>query len=395
MVPAAFVVLAALPLTPNGKVDRRALPVPDSSPAERSRTVTEPRDPLEFQLTNLWEKLLGTRPIGIRDRFFDLGGHSLLAARLFAEINHFFGKNLPLATLLQAPTVEQLAAVLRHDGWTPPWSSLVPIQSGGQRLPLYFIHANGGNILSFIGLVRHLSSDQPVYGLQAVGLDGRQAPLVRVEDMAEHYLTEIRRVQPRGPYSLCGLSFGGVIAFEMAQRLHLQGEEVAFLGLLDTTCPGYRIPLRDRLTFHLTQLRQLGLRGKFGYVKQAIQREFERRTYKSYLDNDQVLPSVLHDISSISFQAERKYVPRVYPGRITFFRATERLAGDQDPELSWGKLTTGGLEVHDVPGHHANFHEEEPNVGILAEKLTACLDVVAATYKPAPGDRSMSQPPGG
>src|SRR5262249_46858595 len=162
------------------------------------RTFVAPRDMLERQLTQIWENILAIKPIGIRDNFFDLGGYSLLAVRLFEEIEQATGKTLPLATLFQAATIEQLADLLRQEEWSAPWSSLVAIQSNGSKPSLFLIHAVGGNVLHYRDLSRYLGPDQPFYGLQAQGLDGKQVPHTRVEDMAALYIREIRTLQPEG-----------------------------------------------------------------------------------------------------------------------------------------------------------------------------------------------------
>ncbi len=182
MVPARCVILDALPLTPNGKIDRRALPAPDQAPGDVVREVLGPRDATESQLTRLWEEVLNVRPVGVNDNFFDLGGHSLLAVRLFSRLATEFGRDLPLATLFQAPTIAELATFLRQGEQVVSWSSLVPLQPHGQRPPFFCIHPIGGNLLSYRDLARHLGPDQPVYGLQARGLDGQSAPHTRVEE---------------------------------------------------------------------------------------------------------------------------------------------------------------------------------------------------------------------
>ena len=239
MVPSALVQVESLPLTPNGKVDRRALPAPGLARTDLERTYVAPRDALEMQLAAVWEKILGIESIGIRDNFFDLGGHSLLAVRLLAQVEKVSGKKLPLVTLFQAPTVEQLAKILRQEEWKAPWSSLVAIQPLGSKLPFFCVHAAAGNVFFYSDLARHLGPDQPFYGLQAQGLDGDQEPCTRVEEMASHYIKEICTVQPEGPYLLGGLSFGGIMAYEMAQQLQAQGQKVGLLVLFDTWGPGY------------------------------------------------------------------------------------------------------------------------------------------------------------
>ena len=145
-------------------------------------------------LTTIWKHVLGIQRVGIYDNFFELGGHSLIAVRLFALMEKEFGKRLPLATLFQAPTVAQLAALLQTES-TSSWSSLVPIQPRGSRPPFFCVHAVGGNVLEYYDLVRHLPSDQPLYGLQSRGLNGQEAPHKRIDAMAAHYIKELREMQ--------------------------------------------------------------------------------------------------------------------------------------------------------------------------------------------------------
>jgi acyl carrier protein len=239
MVPSSLVALEALPLSPNGKVDRRALPAADGIKLECGVDFVAPADEFQLKLARIWEKVLNVRPVGMDDNFFELGGHSLLAVRLFAEIEKSFGKNLPLAALFQAPTIRQLARVMRQEGWLGAWSSMVMIQGGGKRTPFFCVHAAGGNVLEYRDLARLLGPDQPFYGLQAKGLDGKEEPHTTIKEMADHYLKEMREVQPEGPYLIGGRSSGGTIAFEMACRLAAEGQEVALLALLDTYPAGY------------------------------------------------------------------------------------------------------------------------------------------------------------
>jgi acyl carrier protein len=171
--------------------------------------------------------------LGIHDNFFELGGHSLLAVRLMAEIQQQFGKNISLATLFQGATIEQLANILRQQTDSQAWSPLVAIQPHGSKPPFFCMPGSGGNVIYFHQLARHLGTEQPFYALQARGVDGKSAPFTRVEDMADYYLKAIQTVQPQGPYLLGGHSFGVIVAFEMAQQLHRQGQKVARLAILD------------------------------------------------------------------------------------------------------------------------------------------------------------------
>ena len=239
MVPSVFVFIDSIPLTPNGKVDRRALPAPDNNKQESSSTFVAPQDKLESHLIKIWSQVLNIQPIGVRDNFFDLGGNSLQAVALFAQIEKQFGKKLPLATLFQSGTVAEIAQIIRSEKWLSPWESLVPIKPNGNKPPLFYIHGGGGNLLVYRDLAFALGADQPVYGLQPRGLDGRYAPFNCIEDMAAHYLAQIRSLQPNGPYFLAGLSSGGTTAWRIAQLLQAQGQKVALLALFDSSGPNY------------------------------------------------------------------------------------------------------------------------------------------------------------
>ncbi len=237
MLPGEFVWLEAIPLTPNGKTDYRALPIP--AQPDLTHASSECRDQLECQLAQIWQELLGVPSIGMTDNFFELGGHSLLAVRLFTLIEQQFDRSLPLATLLKAQTLQQLADVLRQEQQPDDWAPLVVIKPDGSRPPLFCIHGGGFNVLVYRNLALRLSPDQPVYGLQAQGLNGRGGVGSNsIEDIAADYINEIRTVRPHGPYALAGLSNGGNIALEMAYQLTAQGEDVRFLGLFDTHAPG-------------------------------------------------------------------------------------------------------------------------------------------------------------
>src|SRR2546421_5044882 len=154
------------------------------------------------QLARIWEELLGVPSIGFDENYFDLGGDSSLAVQMFAQIEKVFKVKLPLATLYEAPTIAQLAEILRGETAGSGWSPLVAIQPSGSRQPFFCFHGAGGNVLIYRGLAKYLGPDQPFYGLQSQGLDGTRAPLTKIEDMAALYVKEIRKAQPHGPYFL-------------------------------------------------------------------------------------------------------------------------------------------------------------------------------------------------
>jgi amino acid adenylation domain-containing protein len=221
MVPSAYVKLDGLPLTANGKLDRQALPAPDGT-AYAGRDYAAPVGEIESRLAEIWAEVLGLERVGRHDNFFELGGHSLLAVNLAAQVERIFGKPLPLAALFQAPKLEQLAHILRQQGWSAPSSLSVPLgpfQSNGSRAPFFCVHGYG-----LINARQYVIQDQPLYALIAHGLDGRRAPAT-IQEMASDYLREISTIQPNGPYFLGGFSAGGLIAFEMAQQLTMRGQK--------------------------------------------------------------------------------------------------------------------------------------------------------------------------
>ena len=398
MVPSAFVMLERLPLTPNRKVDRKALPAPNVNDQENADNFVAPHDMLEQQLTQIWEKVLGVYPISVRANFFELGGHSLLAVRLFARVEKLTGKHLPLVTLFQAPTIEQLAGILRDTGWAPTWTSLVTIQPSGCKPPLYVVHGVGGNILEFMELAKCIDSDQPFYGLQAQGLDGQCPRHTSVEEMAAHYLKEIRDFQPEGPYYLAGSSFGGMIAFEMARQLHAVGEELGLLVFFDTVAPSYPQYLPTTTAFrrwlneqwfrfdlHWSSFKTATGREKSDYVRTKLSRlkkqfkQWRRKAvqecYQRVRDKIQrvFLPQAIRAVQESGAQATRSYQPKPYAGKVTLFRAATQPPGIyEDPANGWKDYALGGIDIHTIPGHHGSI-SRMPRVRILAQRLRECL----------------------
>jgi amino acid adenylation domain-containing protein len=382
MVPPVVVLLAALPLAPSGKVDRRALPAPDRSRPELEKAFVAPRDDLERQLAHIWEEVLDIRPIGVKDNFFELGGNSLQAVRLFALIEKQLGRKLPLTAVFQGATVEHLAGVLRRQAAPGPHSSLVALQPGGSRRPLFLVHPAGGHVFPYIHLARLLGPDQPCYGLQARGLEDGQEPHARIEDMAAYYIQALQTVQPTGPYLLGGWSMGGVVAFEMAQQLHAQGQRVALLALVDgrIPTPDETFPEEDSEAILLVE-RYFGL--SFGSMESlaALPKDQQLAFVLQQAKNAGLVPAELDasearrfvEILRSNLRATQSYALQRYPGRITFFKAREVPAGaSADPTMGWSDWARDGVEVHVVPGNHANLMYE-PHVEVLAKTLTACL----------------------
>src|SRR5215470_5272126 len=400
MTPSTFVFLSSLPLTPNGKVDRRTLPAPERMELESGSCFVAPRNDVECQLVQIYAQLLGTQNVGIKDNFFDLGGHSLLAVRAINQMEKTFGKRLPLAALFQAPTVEQLAPLLREENPLLRWSSLAPIQTKGSKFPFFWVHGEASDSL----LPQYLGTDQPVYALRHQSENGSQALYTTVESIAAHYLDEIRTVQTSGPYHLGGYCFGGMVAFEIAQQLKKQGEEVALLALLEPSSPRNRefsIPLNmntagspnngsigNDIRRHLRNLAALRAKDKISYflprskikirativnISAPVARLAQKAICKLCLTFGYPLPPWLRSryILTVYAKAIRKYVPKSYLGRVIIFTCEGNLFALQ----SWDSLALEGIHVHEIPGHHENILKE-PHVGVWAEKLKICLQSV-------------------
>lgn len=390
MLPAAFVTLEAFPLMSNGKVDRRRLPPPDQTRPELGKVYVAPRDTLELQLTQIWEDALSIRPIGVTDSFFDLGGDSILAVRLMARVQKEFKVDLPISTLFTGPSVEGLADILRTQADNLGRSALVGLQLADSRPAFFCVHPVGGNIFCYFELSRSLGSDQPFYGLQAQGLYGKQQPLTSVEDMAACYIESIRSVQPHGPYLLGGWSFGGAVAFEMAQQLRQQGEETALLVLIDS-----RAPLPEAVGDHdedsrllvqfltdlsrtsgkdlstmLADLPGLGPEEQLSYVlKQASVHDI-----LPLPAGDSRIRRLLEVFKS-NRQALQAYAPRRYPNKIVLLRAAARNdRTSNDSNLGWARFAEQ-LEIHDIPGDHYSIIAN-PHVQFLAEQIRAHIDEV-------------------
>jgi surfactin family lipopeptide synthetase A len=398
MMPSAFVLLEAMPLNPNGKIDRRALPAPDNSSFESETSFVAPRDSLELQLAQIWSEVLGVYPVGVQDNFFTLGGHSLLAVRLMTQIEQQFGKNLSLAALFQGATIEQLAIFVRQQTDSSSWSPLVAIQPHGSKPPFFCMPGLGGNVVYFQELARHLGNDQPFYALQARGLDGVSQPFTRVEDIATHYIEAIQMVQQEGPYLLGGYSFGAIVAYEMAQQLLHQAQEVALLVVLDRVAPFPGTNLKqldwdDAKLWNATAYMLEKLSGKnlgISYeVLQPLTALSQLNYVKQQLETVHLLPpgsgieklrGIMQTIKA-DLLACLRYVPQGgYRGRITLLRTSEVYRDElgmfdeipNDSTLGWNQLSTEPVDVHSVPGNHFTMLTQ-PYVKVLAENLKICL----------------------
>jgi surfactin family lipopeptide synthetase C len=426
MLPSAFVVLDGFSLNRNGKIDRASLPAPDQERTDMKGAYVKPRDPLEYQLVQIWEELFDMRPIGIRDSFFDMGGHSLLSVRMMDRIERATGKKLPLSTLFSGATIENLARVLLKQESESSRSPLVEVQAGGSKKPFFYLHGdfNGGGLYC-LSLARHLGDDQPFYALQPHGLDDQSIPET-IEDMADYHLKTLREFQPEGPYLLGGHCNGGLIAFEMARRLEAEGAKVELLvvicaaatnaryrqlrdlvnrfclfrGLGTNEAQDYFLNLRDRAirlgqvknyyAARFVELFRLSEREQVAFVRdkglkrlKSLKASFSRRKQQARLReaSNPTRPdappedAARQKIMDAYVKAMTGYVPRPYSGRVTLFWPDESPFDPSDDE-TWGwRDVAAEVNVHTVPGGHlTSITKYAPE---LAQILKGCIEAAS------------------
>ncbi|MDJ0900764.1 MAG: amino acid adenylation domain-containing protein [Xenococcus sp. MO_188.B8] len=390
MLPSAVVFLESFPLTASGKIDRRALEALKLEQTTSKSQFIAPRDSVEQKLVAMLENILGVNSIGIKDNFLELGGNSLLAARLVTEIETTLSVKIPVSSIFQAPTVEALANLLRQDEAITYPQSFVPIQFGKVEPPLFCLHLLGSSLEYYLPLAKHLGN-RSFYGLSSEMSGDDDAPHPRdIEALASYYLRDIEILQPEPPYLLLGVSFGGVIAYEVAQKLIAKGKKVSFLGLLDTHCPDgnkvFKSMLpQERLRHLLGNLNNKGgsyIKERLQFRIQSFQDSLRYNLHKNNLFGSRFLldqtqtKEQIRNRDTIKYLYNREeheqinlgYSMQVYPERLTLFRAKE----DFSSKLDWKKFAGSGIDIFDVPGDHLGMLQE-PNVEILAEYLKLAL----------------------
>jgi thioesterase domain-containing protein len=317
----------------------------------------------------------------VTDNFFELGGHSLIAVRLMARIQQQLNRPLSLTQLFHEPTIEHLAQILR-DGIADA-ATIVPLRPLGKKRPLFMAHPSGGSVHWYYDLARHLSDDQPLYGLQAQGLNGDRELHTRIAEMAAHYVAAIREVQPQGPYQIGGWSLGVIIAYEMARQLQQQGQSVSVLALLDQgPILPFAKPVDDaeqlvntfgqHISLSVQKLRQMTADEQVAYA-------WEKARKARWLYPDVTLEQFRHFVKMLRTHTEawRNYEIGSYAGRVTLFRATERSEHTpHEPDFGWGAYALDGVTIIDVPGDHLGMMHE-PYISVLADRLQKCLDEIA------------------
>jgi len=337
------------------------------------------RDALELQIAGIWETAMGLKNLSIRDNFFDLGGRSLAAMRIICQVNRIYAVDFGLATLFSGNTIERLADLVRKRLSANTTSAIVAMQPRGSAGPLFIIHGAGGNIIRFYQLAMMIGTDHPIYGIQAQSLLPGQPALLRLEDQATYYLSEIRKIQPKGPYFFLGYSFGGTTALEIAHQLRDQGEQVELLGMLDSRQREYmtlilskdsvRTRLDRRIARFLGNLAPLSFSEKVDYLRGKLFTRTLRRFYSvAARFGIRSVPSFLKSTEDISWIAAMNYKPRPWPGQVTLFRASVQPDPRLPWDLGWSPLALGGVQVFELPGDHDLVFRED-NTRVLAEKL--------------------------
>ncbi|SEH02588.1 amino acid adenylation domain-containing protein [Nonomuraea solani] len=379
MVPSAWVRLDALPVTANGKLDRAALP--DPGDAGRAPYLP-PRDPFEARLATLWEETLGVDAVGVHDDFFALGGHSLLALRLTMRLRKELGRDVPLSSVLTAPTVAQLAAELRRpqDNDGAP-QRIVPLRGTGDRDPVFLFHALGGQVFRYLPLTRHLGSDQPVYAIQAAGLAPGEEPHATLAEMVDDYTAHLRKIRPHGPYVLGGYCIGGNIALETARRLRELGEKVPLVVLLysDANEPVLRASLEDDAVLLTHALAG----GKVQVDLDDLHRMSPDERLLAVIDAaaraDTLQPDTADlrqarrfvDVFRANAHAVGHYRHDPYDGDVLLFSpAAEGVPPD---DMGWRDVITGRLRISPIHGERFTVMYE-PRVALAAAELRSSID---------------------
>ncbi|HTE28642.1 condensation domain-containing protein [Flavitalea sp.] len=346
----------------------------ENSDNTANRNYLAPRSEAELMLVGIWESMLNLQPIGVNEDFFDLGGTSIIAIRLFTEIEKRFQKKLQPISLLNHRTVEALSKFIAEENKEAKFSSLVPLRASGSKRPVFCLHAGGGHVFFYKDLAKHLGSDQPVYALQRLGVDDITQAAQDIESTASYYLGEIRKVQPRGPYSLLAYCFSISICWEMVRQLQEAGDSTSIIAMIDSS-PPLQVKKRtntDRLNGIITRAKALD----FSFIKTIWKGRVKQPIRERWI-------SLVSDKQAIQLQKKLKtltligaaYIWKPLPVKITLIRSAPFLSNERKNEKfsKWNDLALNGVDTYVVDGHHRNLFNE-PEVQQLAVQLRECLD---------------------
>ena len=389
MVPTLWMEVDNIPLTANGKIDKKSLPEFNAEEQIKDQYVA-PRTESERLLVKIWEDVLRVSNIGVTHDFFDLGGHSLLAVQIVNQIKKHTGKILPISILFKYSNIESLNAFLNENDTEKVSKSLVPIKPSGNKMPVYFIHGVGLNVMNFADLAMYLDKEQPVFGIQALGLGGKFPPVTTISEIAKIYVSEIIEHNPNGPYALAGYSLGGFIATEMRKQFEALNKEVSVLAIIDTYADytdDFLTMLPKKLDRHIRKWIDLGISfirnpNKTIQKQKSIYLEDKQYRYDAIKlakeSGDQEFYKLMKYIRSTYYDSYRKSKMEPFNGFVHLFRATECLHYTDDKVyLGWRKYALKGMKEFLIPGDHRTMLLK-PNVEVFAKALQEVLDNAGA-----------------
>ena len=374
MIPAIFVRIDKLPVNHNAKLDRSQLPRPTAANIIVSSEFQQASNDVEQTLINIWENLFNIDNIGINHNFFELGGDSLLAISFLIEIDRKFGRFIPISIMLDAPTIREIARIVSSAAPVEGAGDVVVLRHGNTKPPLFCLYG----VLLYKELAESLDTERQICGvyleeevsLMHKGLDSEEFKVFSsIENIAHRYLRSIREFQPHGPYFLCGVSFGGIMALEVARNLERDGEVVRCVAMFDTIVPGYMESLSriKRIVIHLRLAKEFG----WAFLIEKLRNNMKRLRFSVIKGNQSV--NAIEDIrGKARDMAVKNYVPEFYDGEVILFRAKERSEFDAGrDDLGWGKFIRR-LEVHEINGDHLDILKAgnvEKLANILLKKL--------------------------
>ena len=377
---------------------------PRQGPGERPYFA--PRTPAEVALVQIWAKVLNLPRVGVDDKFFELGGDSISATHLLTLVEQRSGKRLPISFFFHDPTVARMAEAIGDESAdlnTNPL--LLPVNKESARPPFFYAHGVFGDIASLTYVIPNFGNDQPVYGIQALGLNPDLEPDRTIEQMAARYVNSIRDVQPNGPYYLGGFCFGGVLAFEMARQLEELGEQIALLAIIEGAAPrqfhnqvSLLDPQRIQIAMNTAAYwakgyedfggRRLGRRLQSRLGSQGPGNGFRNDEAEIAIEFDNMAdfnvtrPQIQYRLREINNAAVDAYMPRPINGRVTLIRARylrlgHAFLGEIDPQRGWGSLARGGVTIRYVDGTHTGVLKP-PHAAQLAAELKKALNEAAS-----------------
>jgi amino acid adenylation domain-containing protein len=392
MLPHRYVRVRALPINDRGKIDSTALGELLGHPhslADAKETEFLAATDLNRQLHAIWFEVLGHGDFATSDNFFAIGGDSLSATRLLFLIEQRLGQRLTLASLFQSPTLTSLATRLAGDDilGRHQFRSLVTIQSQGEAFPLYVVHGGGGDVFIHLQLARCLAPRRPVYGLQAVGMEGSEVRQRSVEEMASHYASEILRFQPQRPIHLLGYSGGGWYAWAVAAEILRRGGCLGLVGLVDTggTADLHRRLRLQQILLHGAQ-RILQQDDYLRAIRSLLRRNSMRRIYDALCFHGWTLlripggkapqardpdakPQPTQPIRGDYFlQLHTYYRPPRLPVRVDIFSAH---SAEKNLRRLWNFYSRGKAYVHPVLLDHNDYYNAD-----FIPAFTDCLEAL-------------------